>query len=101
MQVGAIMFDEDASEAVIDSRHWILTAFFFFFTGYNFRAGPNFKNIMFKGERIAYEVSMNDISLIYAANDPVGGNVSYYYVMLCCLVLCCRNFARHLMCILL
>jgi hypothetical protein len=31
MQVGAIMFDEDASEAVNEfSRHWILTAFFFF-----------------------------------------------------------------------
>jgi primary-amine oxidase len=32
---------------------------------------------MFKGERIAYEVSMNDISLIYSANDPVGGNVNF------------------------
>jgi hypothetical protein len=55
----------------------MLTVFFFLSTGYNFRAGPNFKNIMFKDERIAYEVSMNDISLIYAANDPVGGNVNF------------------------
>lgn len=87
--------NEDESEAVIDSRHWILTAFFFFFTGYNFRAGPNFKNIMFKGERIAYEVSMNDISLIYAANDPVGGNVSYYFchVVLSRVALRCRNLS--------
>jgi hypothetical protein len=93
MQVRAIMSDEDASEAGKDSRHWILTAFFFLFTGYNFRAGPNFKNIMFKDERIAYEVSMNDISLIYSANDPVSGNVSCYFVMLCPPVLRCRNFS--------
>jgi hypothetical protein len=96
MQVGAIMSDEDASESVVDSRHWILTAFFFFFAGYNFRAGPNFKNIMFKGDRIAYEVSMNDISLIYSANDPVGGNVSYYlcYVGLSCVALS-QLLVRH------
>lgn len=48
-----------------------------FHAGYTFRAGPNFKNIMFKGERIAYEVAMSDISLIYAANDPVAGNVNF------------------------
>jgi hypothetical protein len=93
MQVGAIMLDEDASVAVIYYRHWILTAFFLFFTGYNFRAGPNFKNIMFKGERIAYEVSMNDISLIYSANDPVGGNVSYYF---CHVVLSCVPLSQLL-----
>jgi hypothetical protein len=46
---------------------------------------------MFKGERIAYEVSMNDISLIYAANDPVGGNVSYYF---CYVVLSCVAFSQ-------
>ena len=48
-----------------------------FHAGYDFRAGPNFKNIMFKGERIAYEVSLNEIGLIYTANDPVGGNVNF------------------------
>jgi hypothetical protein len=42
------------------------------------KAGP-FKNIMFKDERIAYEVSMNDT---YAANDPVGGNVLLF--LSCC-----------------
>jgi hypothetical protein len=102
MQVSATVSDEDAPEADTDCRHWILTAFFFFFTGYNFRAGPNFKNIMFKGERIAYEVSMNDISLIYSANDPVGGNVSYYF---CSVVLSyvasSQLLVPHLICIVL
>lgn len=55
---------------------WILTSLLSF-AGYNFRAGPNFKNIMFKDERIAYEISMNDIVLMYAANDPVAGNVNF------------------------
>ena len=45
--------------------------------GYDFRAGPNFKNIMFKGERIAYEVALNEIGLLYTANDPIGGNVNF------------------------
>jgi hypothetical protein len=101
MQVSDIMFDEDASETVTDSRYWILIAFFFFlFTGYNFRAGPNFKNIMFKDERIAYEVSMNDISLIYSANDPVGGNVSYYFChVILSYVALSQLLVRHLMCI--
>jgi hypothetical protein len=57
---------------------------------------------MFKGERIAYEVSMNDISLIYSANDPVSGNVS---ICLCHVVLSfvalSQLFVRHLMCIVL
>jgi diamine oxidase len=48
-----------------------------FHAGYNFRAGPNFKNIMFNGERVAYEVALNEIGLIYSANDPVGANVFF------------------------
>lgn len=48
-----------------------------FHAGYNFRAGPVFKNLMFKKERIAYEVTLNEIGLIYAANDPVGANVNF------------------------
>lgn len=48
-----------------------------FHAGYNFRAGPVFKNLMFKEERIAYEVTLNEIGLLYAANDPVGANVNF------------------------
>jgi Cu2+-containing amine oxidase len=48
-----------------------------FHAGYNFRAGPDFRNLMFKGDRIAYEVSLNEIGLLYAANDPVGANVNF------------------------
>lgn len=48
-----------------------------FHAGYDFRAGPNFKNIMFKDERIAYEVALNEIGLVYTANDPIGGNVNF------------------------
>ena len=32
---------------------------------------------MFKGERIAYEVALNEIGLLYTANDPIGGNVNF------------------------
>jgi len=46
-------------------------------TGYTFRAGPTFKNIKFKGDRIAYEVALNEVGLIYSANDPVAGNVFF------------------------
>jgi hypothetical protein len=42
-----------------------LQAFFFLFRYELQFPCWNFKNIMFKDERIAYEVSMNDISLIY------------------------------------
>lgn len=48
-----------------------------FHAGYTFRAGPTFKNLMFKGERVAFEVALNEVGLIYSANDPVGGNVFF------------------------
>lgn len=54
--------------------HWMDWSFH---AGYNFRAGPVFKNFMFKGERIAYEVTLNEIGLIYSANDPIGANVNF------------------------
>jgi len=48
-----------------------------FHAGYTFRSGPNFKNIKFMGDRIAYEVALNEVGLIYSANDPVAGNVFF------------------------
>jgi len=48
-----------------------------FHAGYTFRAGPDFHNIAFKGERVAYQVALNEVGLIYSANDPVAGNVFF------------------------
>lgn len=48
-----------------------------FHAGYTFRAGPDFHNIKFKGHRIAYQVALNEVGLIYSANDPVAGNVFF------------------------
>jgi hypothetical protein len=52
------MLDQDL---FIDSRHWILTAFFFF-TGTILRTRTQFQEHHVQGERIDCEVSMNDIS---------------------------------------
>eukprot|EP00927_Polykrikos_kofoidii_P084832 TRINITY_DN9053_c0_g1_i2.p1 TRINITY_DN9053_c0_g1~~TRINITY_DN9053_c0_g1_i2.p1 ORF type:complete len:948 (+),score=134.45 TRINITY_DN9053_c0_g1_i2:77-2920(+) len=49
-----------------------------FHAGYNFRAGPSFHDIKFKGQRIAYEISLSDVLLSYSADDPVGGNVIFF-----------------------
>ena len=48
-----------------------------FHAGYTFRAGPDFHDISFKNESIAYQVSLNEIGLIYSANDPVAGNIFF------------------------
>jgi hypothetical protein len=85
---GAIMSDGNASEicyrfSALDPNSVLLLL------QATFRSRTLLKNIMFKGERIAYEVSMNDI---YAANDPVGGNVSYYFCHVVALLLRC-NFS--------
>lgn len=48
-----------------------------FHAGYTFRAGPDFHNIKFKGQRIAYQVALNEVGLIYSADDPVAGNVFF------------------------
>eukprot|EP00998_Keelungia_sp_KM082_P005566 NODE_187_length_2376_cov_253.021787_g172_i1.p1 GENE.NODE_187_length_2376_cov_253.021787_g172_i1~~NODE_187_length_2376_cov_253.021787_g172_i1.p1 ORF type:complete len:744 (-),score=222.77 NODE_187_length_2376_cov_253.021787_g172_i1:145-2082(-) len=42
------------------------------------KRGPVLHDIRFKGERIAYEVAVQDVSLVYSANDPVQGNVMYF-----------------------
>jgi len=49
-----------------------------FHAGYNFRAGSNFHDIKFKGDRIAYEVSMSEVFLTYSGNDPIAGNVIFF-----------------------
>lgn len=48
-----------------------------FHAGYTFRAGPDFHSISFKGESIAYQVALNEVGLIYSADDPVAGNVFF------------------------
>lgn len=49
-----------------------------FHAGYNFRAGTSFHDIKFKGQRIAYEMSLSEVFLTYSADDPVGGNVIFF-----------------------
>eukprot|EP00965_Chrysotila_dentata_P196423 6177563-Pleurochrysis_carterae.AAC.1 len=48
-----------------------------FHAGYNFRAGPDFHAISFKGESVAYQIALNEIGLIYSGNDPVAGNAFF------------------------
>eukprot|EP01010_Urceolus_cornutus_P005522 NODE_96_length_2481_cov_330.598684_g76_i0.p1 GENE.NODE_96_length_2481_cov_330.598684_g76_i0~~NODE_96_length_2481_cov_330.598684_g76_i0.p1 ORF type:complete len:609 (-),score=106.13 NODE_96_length_2481_cov_330.598684_g76_i0:601-2427(-) len=42
------------------------------------RRGPTWHDIRYRGQRIAYEVSIQEITLIYSANDPVQSNVAYF-----------------------
>ncbi|CAB9503798.1 sensitive amine oxidase [Seminavis robusta] len=73
---GPQLYMPEGARYTIDGRtvNWMGWSFH---AGYDFRAGPNFKNIMFQGERIAYEVALNEIGLLYTSNDPAVGNLNY------------------------
>eukprot|EP01090_Pellita_catalonica_P010233 TRINITY_DN21699_c0_g1_i1.p1 TRINITY_DN21699_c0_g1~~TRINITY_DN21699_c0_g1_i1.p1 ORF type:complete len:775 (+),score=128.08 TRINITY_DN21699_c0_g1_i1:98-2422(+) len=40
--------------------------------------GPRLFDVTFDGHRIAFELAVNSLSLVYSCNDPVQGNVFYY-----------------------
>jgi hypothetical protein len=48
-----------------------------FSPGCSFNRGPFGFDIQFRGERIIYEASLQDVAVVYSANDPVTANVMF------------------------